>query len=98
MPTPTSHPSTPTTMQERWELLEKLTNMIVQDFGSHKDGEQPDPFKPADVARHGLLEIACAYQKFAETDQIADQIVKQHEDMMTRSDNLEGDGLYWGEY
>jgi hypothetical protein len=76
-------------MNERWDLIELVSRMIDNDFGPRPDGKDYSPFDPGDIARHGMVEIASAYLKFTETDEVADKILSEHlHGSGYKSDNL----------
>lgn len=79
MPLSEKQHNLPQTMQERWDLLDRVVAMVVNDFGVKPQGVAHDPFEPGDIARHSVLEIAAAYTRFAETDIIADRILQDHD-------------------
>lgn len=67
------------TREDRWDILDKLTALILLDFGAKSAGEQFNPLDPGDMARHGLAEIAAAYIQFMDVDEAADQILSDYQ-------------------
>lgn len=66
------------TREEQNEVLNRVTAMVLEEFGDDKRITIYDPFSPAQIAARAMTDLRIVFKKRMETDEIADSILDNY--------------------